>query len=379
MTVSPRWPQDNTPTPLGADDGVAATDSSVPPTLLRLPNLNQVPPASPAQNPVAQNPFVADLNVQNLNEQHRLGHANAPAAGMPNQLVPNNGLPTSPVNQPVLNQPAADTAAGVASPIAGYEQSTDQHRMAQQPSEQSFNCLEYPNVSDPFSDAPTGRSWMEVAQQHGVVVLLLMVVVATAVFTGRKTSIEGQGASIADGIDLSSIDEGMAADIPWSSHTHDLNSGIVSTPQAAVVPEPNGGRFAERPDDAVTNSVDSAASVASLEPPQKMTQAKSVALHDSQQSSPTENQFSRQFDAKTVSNRFVPATDANSDVAFNPPSLEVLANSLPDSETFTAPGAGVDPSTGSQFNSLVPISSKTPNGINDWMQYLPELTPSTSN
>ena len=142
MTVSPSRPQDDAMKPADAGRPAAAEASDMPPTLFRLPNLN---PASEVPDPI-QDP---NLSAQSPGQE--------PAGATP-------AVPINPVAIPVDISPEAADAAAQATQKSGQ---TFQERPA------------------PINDAPAGRSWMEVTRQHGVVVVLLLIVVRVQGSTSR--------------------------------------------------------------------------------------------------------------------------------------------------------------------------------------------------
>jgi hypothetical protein len=338
-------------------------------------------PNSATQNWATQNS--ATLNAPGVQPAANSGPPQRPI-GQPTGTVAPAPVTAASVlpaaSQPAAIQTAAIQTGGLPAQRGNVDQPIERQTGAQQQTDQPFSGRTFPKLSDPISDsdAPAGRSWMEVAQQHGVVVLLLLVVVATAVFTGRDNSVDDPNAAIADAVDLFGVEDGIAVDMPMTGHTHDLKTGVASSPQAALVTDSNDIVAAERFMDQIAATEDPSTSVASLEPPRSAANRNPVASNGFSPSFVAENKFAQQMDAKTVSNRFVLPPDSNSDITFNPPSLEVLADSLPDGDATAAPHSDVGQSPGIQFDSPAAVPSKTPFGIRDWTQYLPELPSATS-
>lgn len=355
MTVSPRWPQDDAEQSSDVGDRVAADNGdprNMPPTLFRLPNLNSAP--------VTPDPaFIEPIAESDI--------ASTPSSGAPSAEPAPTAYPTiSPLD---ISPAAADAAA------------KEVHANQTPLPEQSIPARSFPEASVPASDTPAGRSWMEVTGQNGVVVLLLMIVVATAIFTGRDTSTDLSDVAIADALDIDQTDPG----VPIPAHDHDLSIGVASSQQTSL-PDPNDIGSIEPNTDAVAKTADPSPSFASLEPPhvnappvaaQRNLDPSTFGAFDTNVSidKTAANEFGvPQVDAKTVANRVDEATDFDSDVAFNPPSLESLADSLFEDESTLG-----SESSGIQANSFAPVFSKTPVGISDWLKFLPAPPNATSN
>ena len=354
MTVSPRWPQDGSRSS-DADDHAAAEAGklpNMPPTLLELPDLNPAP--------MAGKPVSKTANDAGSVEQTAPG--NDSAAQQPSDQ--DQTQPVAPVTPVEISPAAADAAAKEVQINSDVDQSRD--------SGQSFSGRPLPPV-----DMPAGRSWMEATRQHGIVVLLLLAVVATAIYTGRNTEVDPTDEAIAD-IELGEIDEGIAASIPLPAHEHEIDSGMVSS-EPVTNPDSNDYGSVLPPQEQVATSPQPATSIASLEPPQPTGQADSSDVANPEEISleaalVASDNTSTQVDATAVGNRIDSTAEVDSDVAFNPPSLESLAESLDDQETELSSNQ-----PGIPTNTFVPVPSRTPNGISDWLQFLPASPNANSN
>jgi len=299
MTVSPRRPQDNTPTPPSVDDSVAVDDSisgSMPPTLFRLPNLSSTPEPAVSPSTAAAEPTPIQSRAEDQVQ------VNPSAMPLPAILA-------DPDTRPDDGQSKDESLPGATS---------------------------YPN------DTPAGRSWMDVAQQHGVVLVLLLAVVATAIFTGRKPGTEKLDAAIAETLDSFEIENGIATDLPMPKNGHGVETDIVSAHASLETP------YVKEPDS-------------------------TVAMNQSNEETDAAAEFLRLIDAQTVSSRIEETVAVESEMVFSPPTLEYLADSLSDDKATITPNENQV-----QLNLTVPVPSKTPIGISDWSQYLPALPSATS-
>ncbi len=334
MTVSPRWPQDDTPRPFDAGNGLAAdapAAGSMPPTLFRLPRLS-TPPKSP-------------VPVQEVSNQQ----VSIPLAEV---VPPQFTTPTAPQKQvaPPISDPVVE-------PI---DQTLEADSQGQAPG--------FPDLYSRSADAPAGRSWMEVARQHGIVVMLLLVVVATAVFTGRDSNPDDSDASIANVIEFNGMDSDVVADAGKTPYQPDFQPAIESSAETVAARVSADTVAAVPAVENVSETTAPTASVATLEFPRAATNANLTPSDSGREELGQTAQFSPPLDAKTVSDRNGDYSSADSDVVFNPPSLEVLENSLSENQPATSAN-----SVAGQSRPDVPILSKTPAGISDWSRYLPEL------
>ena len=354
MTVSPRWPQDDAAKSSDAGDQSAAGDSdslSTPPTLFSLPDLNPAPVTPEPVAGSAETPTsIGQVASNQVGTRSAVGeHAVQPAT----------------TAGPVAISPAAADAAATE---VQFGNEVNQTQNLEQP---------FPSRPLPPNDMPAGRSWMEAARQHGVVVLLLLAVVATAIYTGRNNNVDPTDDAIAD-IDMGEIDEGIAASIPLPVHEHEIDTGVVSAEPSAN-PDPNDFGSRSTATGKVAAAEDVTKSFASLEPPQPSNQANQA--HDTPEDQiPLEAAFvaedagKKQVDVTPVGNKVKSGAEVDSDVVFNPPSLESLAESLDDQESELSSN-----DRRVQTNTFIPVSSKTPNGISDWLRFLPTSPNETTN
>ena len=171
MTLSPRQDHDDSLTSDSlSNDADRAEADALPPTLFALPNL------------IAESGPESDSQDQDQ----------TPKPGPP-------AVPTAistPATEPSKPTPKAD----------------------QQPATGPRPAPERPIVAT-IHDQPAGRSWMETARSHGVMIVLLLLVVTAAIWTSRPSSNETVTAESEDLLDFS-IDDGVtesfevAAQIP---------------------------------------------------------------------------------------------------------------------------------------------------------------------
>ncbi len=394
MTVSPRWPNDDTPPSMGVGNHLAAdnkSDIDLPPTLFCLPDLNRVPTHGPAAS-VSASVAAAQATT-----------AVPSAASVPPVAIPQSAAiqqrtlvqpgtftqPSTPLPATTNQSPPAHAAGlGIGEPLPAKQWGAA-GSFVEKTHDEVFASRSFPELTTQRSDTPAGRSWMEVVRQHGVVVFLLLVVVATAIFTGRETDVDQSDAAVAGAVQFTEIDDGIAVEVPLPSHTHDVETGIASSPTATPAPNSNDRVSIEQTiGNAVDRKVDdSSTAIVSLEPPRSTTMPNGIKIESPDVAPKTGNDLgqvidfaSQSVDAKSVSDRVDRASDAESSMAFNAPSLEQLAGSLPDGDSVKQLESNEMPTLdGIQNNPMVPVLSKTPAGISDWSRYLPALPHATSN
>lgn len=206
MTVSPKWPDEGKNTQFQEENPGIATPvgppNALPPTLFQLPDLRVKQHQSTGRTefsdsastragrdfarPVAEMPFAtadpSEAEPVAVQGMHTAANAAEPSTSgddeprfpMPPAVVDDLATPaTAAVNRDSIASYAANN-------LAPEKKSTD---------------------TPPPVDTPAGRSWMDSIGSHGIVVALLLVVVAAALYTGRVGNDDTNDASLADGHD----------------------------------------------------------------------------------------------------------------------------------------------------------------------------------
>ena len=237
MTVSPKWPDEGKKPPFqeGNLDSAQPVGPPValPPTLFQLPNLRadrttdakrtEIPDSASTLERHNFGQQVAEMPFSSARYDGAVAAptptiqptANATQSGRGDDDEPR--FPTPPAVMGGIATPATDESAGVnresISRYGGNNQSPETKGTA----------------TPPPTDRPAGRSWMDSIGSHGIVVALLLVVVAAALYTGRAGKDDADDASLADGRD-------------WLEYNADEE---ISLPKAAMEAGSSGVTLAE--------------------------------------------------------------------------------------------------------------------------------------
>jgi len=244
MTVSPQWPDEGEKSQFNEENAAfrepAEPLSPLPPTLFQLPDLRaenalnsgktvnsdaaSTPNSPEFEGWVAEMPFVAeesanDRHSTNAGGRHRVtpandqSHRDDPPRFPVTQNLAGNGDKQVALNAVETNSDPVPCPAGIDSaPVP-------------------------PQAITPApTDVPAGRSWMDSIGSHGIVVALLLIVVAAALYTGRADDGEAADNSLGDGRDWLnynvvgevSLPDDLPAgtDIDGSSPVQDMKLGL---------------------------------------------------------------------------------------------------------------------------------------------------------
>ena len=222
MTVSPQWPDEGKIPQFSEGNPdlarLSGPSSALPPTLFQLPNLRIDSPraagltensgvASTPNSPdftsrVAEMPFGNTESAEKLAGLDSAMHDRADPAPQRRQSDDQPRFPTPPAVVDGVETPANGRSEGInresISRYAGNQSASDGAEVT-------------PLAS---TDRPAGRSWMDSIGSHGIVVALLLVVVAAALYTGRAGKNDPPDASLADGRDWLEYDSGDEISLP---------------------------------------------------------------------------------------------------------------------------------------------------------------------
>ncbi len=347
MTVSPPWPDDENRTPFPEENtGSRRQDQRsivLPPTLFQLPNLR------------VEGAFSRVLT------------GNQP----PQSPSPEAGCGDEVAEMPFENR--------VSTPDPGKNQdrNEDEPRFPAPPA--VVNRLETPatrktHPSHPPNpqERPAGRSWMDSIGSHGIVVALLLLVVAAALYTGGTGQEDGLDSSLADSRDWLEYDKDKKINLP----NPELESASSLDPSVAKVTGVPGAGQAD-----TTGLIDASIDTESLDADVGL--PSSVVL-----SSPVEN--SRSADV-ALQNENIQTDNVGI------PNVQLEQSRAASTLTPTSPAANRSTPVASAANTprqsrqpvgyelVVPESkplqyrqTSTPVGITDWSKYFPNVSAGTA-
>ena len=209
MTVSPKWPDERKKPQFqkGNPDLAKPTGppNALPPTLFQLPNLHV------ARQPAAERTEISDslstpAGPDFAHQVARMPFESVELEGTQAVQVPKT---RPPANSEQLGHGKADEPRFSTMPAVLGGDETSATAPADGVNRKSISCYGASNLSPenkktmPLApvDRPAGRSWMDSIGSHGIVVTLLLVVVAAALYTGRVSKDDSDAASLADGRD----------------------------------------------------------------------------------------------------------------------------------------------------------------------------------
>lgn len=307
----------------------------MPPTLFALPDLNPR----------------ANLALKRAERAPESPLGAEPATAGPANAIPNAS--PAPPNAPPAGYPAPagpePEHAGAARPEASRNREGGQQR----------------------HEIPAGRGWMDALQQHGVVVMLLVLVIGTALWSERDRSlVQIAPPTVETAAESASAPRSAeVADIPLPPHTHERQSGVAVAvePDSVSVPAVSGAAL-EQPDPVAPSARPPVSADIALSAP-----ATGITPAAPADSSPTAGDPVSPSPAKTVANRMESPSMATLPRQVDAPTLEHLLADVERSETPQPQTAADRPS------SSAPLFSRTPAGIADWTRYLPPLQSDASN
>ncbi len=374
MTVSPKRPDEGKKTQFREGNPDSAMPgghtNALPPTLFQLPNLraDHGPDLSKTEisdlsstregqkfvHQVAEMPFVSvgTEKTQAVKTSKIQQNANSPQTGNRSDDEPRHPTPPAVVDGP--ETPAMIHSSGV------KRQSTSRSAAKNR----SLESQE----STPLApiDRPAGRSWMDSMGSHGIVVTLLLVVVAAALYTGRVGKDDSDNASLAEGRD-------------WLEYSTDEEIKLPET----IVAEGSSGVPIEEPDrilqeasqPMLQSGLVSASSVAS---------GNSELENDSLTSSALLRQPVESNDYRDLQSTFAENSERNASDSFTQPYSSINAPVSPAATRRDQPQlpANQPLQTGqpAAYGISLPPSqtptyqrTATPSGISDWSRYFPRV------
>ena len=364
MTVSPKWPDERKKPQFqeGNPDLAKPTGlpNALPPTLFQLPNLHVARRTAASQTETTDS--TSTLAGQNF--AHHVakmpfgstGPEESQAVQLPMNQQTANSEQLGNADEPCFPTPLA---------VGGTETATTPSAEGKRESISRYgasNLLPEKKETTPLAatDRPAGRSWMDSIGSHGIVVALLLVVVAAALYTGRVDKDDSDDASLADGRD-------------WLEYGPDDE---ISLPKAAVadgstrapIQEPD--RVVQEPNHQI--GLNASAEVALGESPLEKKSSTSSALL----SQPLE------FDEYSNSqSSFAENTPRNASESFRQPHASIVAPLRPAAtrkeDLSRQPRQTEQPAA---YEISVPASqtptyqrTATPSGIQDWSKYFPRV------
>ena len=237
MTVSPKWPDERKKPQFqeGNPDLAKPTGppNALPPTLFQLPNLradlgrdmSRTEISDSASTPAGQNlaHHVAEMPFGSVKPEGTQAVRIPTTQQTANSDQPGNGNDAE-LSFPTPVAVVGGTETPATMPSAGVNRESISRYGA---SNRSPDRKETTPLAP--TDRPAGRSWMDSIGSHGIVVALLLVVVAAALYTGRVGKDDSDDASLADGRD-------------WLEYGTDDE---ISLPKAAVADSSTGAPVAE--------------------------------------------------------------------------------------------------------------------------------------
>jgi len=344
MTVSSRWPQEGRQLPTDSGRPIANAigdgSSDAPPTLFELPNLNPQPERACGHQSETQHGKPRDPRSHPQTGPSTLGIPVEPQGAVPPE-------PGDRKSQQTVNAPP-DAAGNRSAPTIDLDSGCRDH------------------------DIPAGRGWMDALQQHGVVVMLLLLVVATALLTGRDHGFEQVEVPIVDTEPVQSSATTPVAEAPVPAQTPGRQSEVAAAVDSEPVSVPPASVSRPEAPEALSGAADpSARSGIALNEPHSSAAAPGPTAEPAiaapeQVLTPS---------AQTIANRTSRYSSTNQPGEIKSPSLETLLEKVESSEHSPAPRSHGN----AESIATVPVFSRTPAGISDWTRYLPPLQPDVSN
>ena len=366
MTVSPQWPDEGKipQFPEGNPElaNPAGPPNVLPPTLFQLPDLRIDSHASvgPTEKSGSASTRATSGSNDHVAEMPfgRMGSAGASIGHDPtNQSmarpVPSPGrgddeprFPTPPAVVDGSETPATSNRGGVnRESISRYG---------------AENLIPDTAESTPVgqTDRPAGRSWMDSIGSHGIVVALLLVVVAAALYTGRAGKDDPDDSSLADGRDWLEYGTGEEISLPNAT----VADGVL-----ADVDKPE-------------STLDSGPAIAAAESPLDENMSTSTALLRQ----PVESDQLHGSDST-----FAGTNSGSANQPFQQPHASLSTTASPAANrTGQLPSQSNQPRQTGQPNGYgiaVPVSqtpsyqqTATPTGISDWSKYFPAVSSSNA-
>lgn len=390
MTVSPKWPDEGKKTQFreGNPDSEmpGGHPDALPPTLFQLPNLRPDRPPVAARTEisnlastpegknfvhhVAEMPFVrvGTDETRALEASNIQQHANSAEAG--NHSDDESRYPASPT---VVDGP--ETPATTHSSDA-----KDQSKSRYAANKRSLESQESTSLAP--TDRPAGRSWMDSIGSHGIVVTLLLVVVAAALYTGRVGKDDSDDASLAEGRD-------------WLEYGTDEE---IRLPNASIADGSSGAPIEEP--DRILQDTSQLTPQNGLVGASRVESGKSQLERNTSTSSALLTQPVASDDDRYLQSDFAENMQQNASDSFSQPYTSVVAPVSPAATRSDQSGmSGNQPRQTGQpaaYGISVPAASQTPPylrtatpaGISDWSKFFPRVPsgntvrptyPSTSN
>ena len=211
-------------------------------------------------------------------------------------------------------------------------------------------------------DRPASRSWMDSIGSHGIVVALLLIVVAAALYTGRAGKDSSVDSSLADGRDWLEYDTGEEISLPNAAVVDGSAIDTISNSESALAQAKTLGSDG-RSDSAIVPAKSQggeqmSSSTALLSQP---VEAENIRFSDSGSAGANAGLASGQFQQPHAS-LTMPATSVANRASQNPSQSRGTGQS-------TGNGIAVTGSQGPKYQQTA-----TPAGINDWSKYLPRVS-----
>ena len=238
MTVSPQWPDEGKIPQLteGNPDFAkpAGPSRALPPTLFQLPNLrvdSRLAGGVTENSGVASTPNTPDFTTRVAEMPFgKTESAEKPAGFDPSMPDRADSAAQRSQNDDQLRFPTPPAVeGGFETPATGQSDGINRESISRHAGNHSTPDGAEVTPLAPM-DGPAGRSWMDSIGSHGIVVALLLVVVAAALYTGRAGKNDPPDTSLADGRDWLEYDTGDEISLPNS--TLDGGPEIMPTPES---------------------------------------------------------------------------------------------------------------------------------------------------
>ena len=372
MSVSPKWPDERKKPQFqeGNPDVAEPTGppDALPPTLFQLPNL-QVAHNSPAKTTESSD-STSTLAGQYLAPQ---------VARLPLESVGFEGIQAA---QALMTQPSTNfeqLGNGKADALGPSAVGGDETHATASPAEVNRELGSGCGASKlspenkkkmPLApiDRPAGRSWMDSIGSHGIVVALLLVVVAAALYTGRVSKDDSDAASLADGRDWLEYGTDDEISLPKAAVADGSTRAPIEEPER-VLRDANQPNFQSGPHASVEVASaeswpeeDSSTSSALLSQPWELDEYLKLQSAVAEDSSLNASESILQQHTSTVA-RVSPAATRKEDLSRQPRQSGQPAAyqiSVPASRTPT-------------YQAPTYQSTATPSGIPDWSKYFPRV------
>ena len=370
MTVSPKWPDERKKPQFqeGNPDLAKPTGppNALPPTLFQLPNLRADRPADDSRTEIsdsASTPAGQKL-AHHVAEMPFGSHGTEPTQILTTQQPAN---PTQPCSgrddEPRFPPPPAvvdGTETLATTPSAGVNRESISRYGA------NNRTPESKQTTPPGpTDRPAGRSWMDSIGSHGIVVALLLVVVAAALYTGRVAKDDSDDASLADGRDWLEYGTNDEISLP--------KAALADSSVGAPIEEPD--RVLQDAQPTPENGLNGVSAVASADSQLEKNSSISSALL----SQPVELD-----DDRSSQSAFAENSSRNASDSFQQPHASVVVPVSPAATRTDQSGrqANQPRQTGqpAAYGISVPASqtpnyqrTATPSGVPDWSKYFPRV------